>query len=37
LFLIDTDKDQKNQVMRYLLNPALTERGMDLFLETPFA
>jgi hypothetical protein len=37
LFLIDSDKDQKPQIMRYLLHPALTERGMDLFMETPFA
>lgn len=37
LFLVDTEKDNKSQIMRYILHPALTERGMDLFLETPFA
>lgn len=37
LFLIDTEKDHSPQVMRFLLHPALTERGMELFMETPFA
>lgn len=37
LFLIDTEKDNNAQVMRFILHPALTERGMDLFMEMPFA
>lgn len=37
LFLIDTEEDKRPDVLRYVLQPALTERGMELFLETPFA
>lgn len=37
LFLIDIEHDNRPQIMRFILHPALTERGMDLLLETPFA
>lgn len=37
LFFVDTWKENNSQVIRYVLHPALTERGMDLFMETPFA
>lgn len=37
LFLIDVEEDQRSEVMHFVLAPALTERGMELFLETPFA
>lgn len=37
LFLIDVAEDKRPDVLRYVLLPALTERGMELFMETPFA
>ena len=37
IFLIDVDEDKRSELLRYILAPALTERGMELFLETPFA
>lgn len=37
LFLIDVEEERRPDVMRYVLLPALTERGMELFMETPFA
>ncbi len=37
MFLIDFEKDKRQDVLKFILNPALTERGMELFLETPFA
>jgi hypothetical protein len=37
LFLIDVEEDHRPDILRYILQPALTERGMELFLETPFA
>ena len=37
LFLIDVEEDKRPDVLRYVLLPALTERGMELFMETPFA
>ena len=37
LFLIDVEEDKQAEVLRYILVPALTERGMELFLEVPFA
>jgi len=37
LFLIDVEEEQRPDVLRFVLLPALTERGMELFLETPFA
>ena len=38
LFLIDaeTDADKRRDVLKFVLNPALTERGFELFMETPF-
>lgn len=38
LFLIDaeTDSDKRRDVLKYVLNPALTERGFELFMEMPF-
>ncbi len=37
LFLIDAELDQRPAILNYVLAPALTERGLELFLETPFA
>lgn len=37
LFLIETGMENRSVVLRYLLSPALTERGFELFMETPFA
>lgn len=37
LFLIDVEEDRRPDILRYILFPALTERGMELFMETPFA
>lgn len=37
MFLIETEKDKRKDTLKFVLNPALTERGMELFLETPFA
>jgi hypothetical protein len=37
LFLIDVEEDHRPDILRYILQPALTERGMELFMETPFA
>lgn len=37
LFLLGYEQEHSPQVMRFILHSALTERGMDLFLETPFA
>ena len=37
MFLIDTEHYNKPEVFRFILHPALTERGMELFMETPFA
>jgi hypothetical protein len=37
LFLIEVTEEKHPEVLRYILTPALTERGMELFLETPFA
>lgn len=37
LFLIDVQEENRPDVLRYILTPALNERGMELFLETPFA
>ncbi len=37
LFLVDTEYDNRHGILQYLLTPALTERGMELFQETPFA
>ena len=37
LFLIETDPDKRPAILRYILAPALTERGLELFMETPFA
>jgi len=37
IFLIEVDEDKRPEILRYILSPALTERGMELFLETPFA
>lgn len=37
LFLIDVEVDMRPDVLRYILMPALTDRGMELFFETPFA
>lgn len=37
LFLVEGNCEHASQTMRYILHPALTERGMELFLETPFA
>ncbi|MCR4827812.1 MAG: hypothetical protein K5882_12830 [Bacteroidales bacterium] len=38
LFLIEaeTDSDKRRDVFKFVLNPALTERGFELFMETPF-
>lgn len=36
LFMIDNQNDDRPQIMRFILHPALTERGMDLYMETPF-
>lgn len=35
IFLIDTEQDKKPEVLRYILIPALTERGMELYHELP--
>lgn len=35
LFLMDVNRDQYPDMLRYVLTPALTERGMDLFNEMP--
>ena len=37
LFLIDVEEEKRPDVLHFVLSPALTERGMELFLETPFA
>jgi hypothetical protein len=37
LFQIDVEEERRPDVLRYVLLPALTERGMELFMETPFA
>ena len=37
LFLIDVEEEHRPDVLRFVLMPALTERGLELFLETPFA
>ena len=37
LFLIDAEEESRPDLTRYVLLPALTERGIDLFMETPFA
>ena len=37
LFLIDVEEEKRPDVLRYVLLPALTERGLELFMETPFA
>lgn len=37
MFLIDTEHHNKGEVLRYVLLPALTERGTELFMETPFS
>ncbi len=37
LFLIDVEADLRPIVLKYVLSPALTERGMELFMETPFS
>ena len=37
MFLIDSEHYDKSEVLKYVLQPALTERGMELFQETPFA
>lgn len=37
MFLIDSEHFNKPEVLKYVLNPALTERGMELFMETPFS
>ena len=37
MFLIDNEHHNKAEVLKYVLLPALTERGNELFLETPFA
>jgi hypothetical protein len=37
MFLIDSEHYNKSEVLKYVLQPALTERGMELFLEIPFA
>jgi hypothetical protein len=37
MFLIDIEHYNKSEVLKYVLQPALTERGMELFQETPFA
>lgn len=37
LFLIDVEEERRRDVLRFVLLPALTERGMELFMETPFA
>jgi hypothetical protein len=34
--MIDNQNDDRPQIMRFILHPALTERGMDLYMETPF-
>lgn len=35
IFLINTEQDKKSDVLRYILHPALTERGMELYNELP--
>lgn len=37
MFLIDSEHYNKSEVLKYVLLPALTERGVELFMETPFA
>lgn len=37
MFLIDKEHYDRSEVLRYILLPALTERGTELFMETPFA
>jgi hypothetical protein len=37
MFLIDFEKDKRRETLKFILNAALTERGMELFMETPFA
>ena len=37
MFLIDNEHYNKAEVLKYVLQPALTERGMELFMETPFS
>ena len=37
MFLIDSEHYNKSEVLKYVLLPALTERGVELFNETPFA
>lgn len=37
MFLIDNEHHNKSEVLKYVLIPALTERGTELFMETPFS
>ncbi len=36
LFLIDIEYENRPHIIQYILRPALTERGMELLMETPF-
>lgn len=37
LFLIDVEEEKRPDILHFVLAPALTERGTELFLETPFS
>ena len=37
IFLVDTEHDKKPYILRYILQPALTERGMELMRELPLS
>ena len=36
VFLIDIEEEKRPEIIKFIIFPALTERGLELFMETPF-